>query len=109
MGYSTSANLKSEITAQMLLETLGFEKTSQIMPLNINADDPDDTGKIQMPSREHVSMTMTPIKDLLAYTSDRKLRGGSNNWAVAPALSATGSTLFSGDPHLDPRMLPGVW
>jgi len=52
---------------------------------------------------------MTGIWDLLAYTGDRKLRAGSNNWAVSPAFSASGSTILSGDPHLDPRILPGVF
>ena len=52
---------------------------------------------------------MIDIKDLMAYTSDRKLRAGSNNWAVSPALSASGKAILSGDPHLDPRILPGVF
>ncbi len=109
MGYSTSANLSTEITAQMLLETLGYEKISQLMPVNINADDPDDIGKMPMPPRENLSMVISGIKDLMAYAGDRKLRAGSNNWAIAPGLSSTGSTVLSGDPHLDPRILPGVW
>jgi penicillin amidase len=109
MGYSSSANLNSEIVAQMLLETLGYEKTSQLMPVNINADDPDDTGKMKMPPQENLSMAKTSIKDLLAYTSDRTLRAGSNNWAVSPARSKSKSTILSGDPHLDTRILPGVW
>jgi penicillin G amidase len=33
---------------------------------------------------------------------------GSNNWAVSGALSATGSPLIAGDPHLPPSM-PGIW
>ena len=34
---------------------------------------------------------------------------GSNNWAVSRrALSATGSPLIAGDPHLPPSM-PGIW
>ena len=33
---------------------------------------------------------------------------GSNNWAVTGALSATGSPLIAGDPHLPPSM-PGIW
>jgi penicillin G amidase len=33
---------------------------------------------------------------------------GSNNWAVSGALSATGSPLIAGDPHLSPSM-PGIW
>ena len=109
MGYSTAANLSTEITAQMLLETLGLEKASEIMPININPDDPDDTGEMIMPSKERVLASLTDIKELLAYSSDRKLRAGSNNWAVSPALSKNSSTIFAGDPHLDPRMLPGVF
>ncbi|MCP4717843.1 MAG: penicillin acylase family protein, partial [Desulfobacteraceae bacterium] len=100
MGYSTAANLNTEIVSQMLLETLGYEKASQIMPININADDPDDTGKIQLPPKESLSLSYTGIKDLMAYTFDRKLRAGSNNWAVSPALSASGKAILSGDPHL---------
>ncbi|MEN8210564.1 MAG: penicillin acylase family protein [Thermodesulfobacteriota bacterium] len=109
MGYSTSANLNSEIVSQMLLETLGFEKVSQIMPVNINDDDPYDTGDIQLPLKEQLSLSKTNIENLMAYTSDRKLRAGSNNWAVSPTLSASGKAILSGDPHLDPRSLPGVW
>jgi penicillin amidase len=33
---------------------------------------------------------------------------GSNNWAVSGALSANGSPLIAGDPHLSPSM-PGLW
>ncbi len=33
---------------------------------------------------------------------------GSNNWAVSGKLSATGSPLIAGDPHLPPSM-PGIW
>ena len=109
MGYSTAANLSTEITAQMLLQTLGHEKTAMLMPLNINADDKDDTGDIPMPSKDRMSMSTTGIQNLLAFTQDRNLRAGSNNWAVSPARSTTGSTILSGDPHLDPRVLPGVF
>ncbi len=33
---------------------------------------------------------------------------GSNNWAVSGSLSATGSPLIAGDPHL-PQSMPGIW
>jgi penicillin amidase len=33
---------------------------------------------------------------------------GSNNWAVSGALTATGSPLMAGDPHL-PQSMPGIW
>ena len=109
MGYSTAANLGTEITAQMLLETLGYENASRLMPMNINADDPDDTGDFTMPPKERLSALLPAIKDISAYTQDGTLRVGSNNWAISPALSATGKAVLCGDPHLDPRILPGVW
>ncbi len=33
---------------------------------------------------------------------------GSNNWAISPKRSATGSALLAGDPHL-PGGMPGIW
>jgi penicillin G amidase len=33
---------------------------------------------------------------------------GSNNWAVAPAKSSTGTALLAGDPHLE-LTLPSIW
>jgi penicillin amidase len=109
MGYSTAANLGTEITAQMLLETLGYETASRLMPVNINADDPEDTGDFAMPSKENLSASLPTIRELSAYAQNGTHRVGSNNWAVSPALSATGKAVLCGDPHLDPRILPGVW
>jgi penicillin amidase len=109
MGYSTAANLSTEIVSQMLLDTLGYEKTAMLLPLNINVDDPDDKGFIAMPPKENLGLALPFDPGLLAYAGDRNLRVGSNNWAVAPEKSATGSALLAGDPHLDPRILPGVW
>ena len=109
MGYSTAANLSTEIISQMLLDTLGYEKTAMLLPLNINVDDPYDKGVIAMPPKENLGLALPFDPGLLAYAGDRNLRVGSNNWAVAPEKSATGSALLAGDPHLDPRILPGVW
>ncbi|MFA5906088.1 MAG: penicillin acylase family protein, partial [Desulfobacula sp.] len=112
MGYSTAANLGTEISAQMLLETLGYETAARLMPVNINADDPGDTGGFAMPPKETLSASLPAIREISAYADDatlRALRAGSNNWAVSPALSATGKAVLCGDPHLDPRILPGVW
>ena len=33
----------------------------------------------------------------------------SNNWAVAPSLSATGHALQANDPHLEVNRLPAIW
>ena len=34
---------------------------------------------------------------------------GSNNWAVSGSKSASGSPIISNDPHLDARLLPGIF
>ncbi len=109
MGYSTAANLTTEIISQMLLDTLGYEKTAMLLPLNMNLDDPDDKGLIVMPPKENLGSSLPFDPGLLAFTRDRILRVGSNNWAVSPEKSVTGSAMLAGDPHLDPRILPGVW
>ena len=109
MGYSTAANLTTEVIAQMLLDTLGVEKTALMLPRNINVDDPADTGETAMPPKEDLDLAFSGAPELMAFARDRKLRVGSNNWAMAPAKSRTGAAVLSGDPHLDPRMLPGVW
>ena len=49
MGYSTSANLKTEITAQMLFETVGHKKLLELLPINKNPDNPEDNGKTEIP------------------------------------------------------------
>ena len=34
---------------------------------------------------------------------------GSNNWAIGKSRSASGAAVLVNDPHLDARMLPGIW
>lgn len=109
MGYSTAANLGTEIISQMLLETLGYDTLKTLMPVNINPDDPGDSGIFAMPPKESLSALLPAAAGLTAYQGDKALLMGSNNWAIAPALSATGKAVLCGDPHLDPRILPGVW
>ncbi len=46
---------------------------------------------------------------LLAVAPERSADAiGSNNWAVAPSRSASGSALLAGDPHLE-LTLPSIW
>ncbi|MEX1301755.1 MAG: penicillin acylase family protein, partial [Desulfotignum sp.] len=136
LGYATAANLDTELIIQMLLDTVGYDRTCQILPLNIHPDDPADTGEwtnipppdmlIRLnpdvrqdpdsvrPDTDHRSQPDPDRPDISVprvawYLSDRYLRAGSNNWAVSPARSATGKAFLCGDTHLDPRVLPGVW
>ncbi len=110
MGFSTSANIHTEIVSQMLIEAVGLNKAMEIMPININPDDPTDKNA-SSPHALAVSygFPLSDYEKLFAITNDRHLRVGSNNWAVSPGLSSGGKPVLAGDPHLDTRILPGVW
>ncbi|MBT3260082.1 MAG: penicillin acylase family protein, partial [Deltaproteobacteria bacterium] len=110
MGFSTSANIKTEVVAQMLIEAVGPDKAMEIMPININPDDlPFKKQPAPHAARISYGFPFSDYEKLLAFTNDRHLRVGSNNWAVSPALSPSGKPILAGDPHLDTRILPGVW
>ena len=110
MGYSTSANLKTEIITQMLVETVGPDKAAEILPININPDDPGDFGQTLIPALGRSSdYSLKADENLLALIRDLPLRLGSNNWVVSPKLSPGPKPILASDPHLDPRILPGVW
>ena len=110
MGFSTSANIKTEVVAQMLMEAVGPDKAMEIMPININPDDPPFKKQPSPPAAKvSYGFSFSDYEKLLAFTSDRHLRVGSNNWAVSPRLSTGGKPVLAGDPHLDTRILPGVW
>ncbi len=109
MGYSTAANMEAEIISQMLLNTLGHEKALTLLPVNINPDDYSDTG--QLPLINEASAVPVPLDTsrLLAYTRGRALHTSSNNWVTGPGPAKTDLPVLAGDPHMDTRILPGVW
>ena len=43
------------------------------------------------------------------YLSSSSFMVGSNDWATGPRLSPNGKCVVANDPHLDSRLLPGVW
>jgi penicillin amidase len=110
MSWDTAANIETEIIAQMLVEKVGLEKAKEILPLNINPDD-ELKGKasVQLPVSEIAGLNFSADRNLLAFLEDKPLQVGSNNWAVGPQLSPGGKPIVSNDPHLDARILPGVW
>jgi penicillin G amidase len=108
MSWDSAANLETEIIAQLLVEKLGPEKAKEIFPLNLNPDDPPGSeAHTAIPA--WVPLGLHPEKDehLMAYSKDRSLGLGSNNWVVGPSLSAGARPIVANDPHLDARMLPG--
>jgi penicillin amidase len=115
MGWSTAANVKDEIIAQLLVETLGSEKARELFPLNINPDTENTcrpakkTADGSLPENTHLDLASDPF--LMSLWRDRfsGLHIGSNNWVVGPALSVSGKPVVANDPHLDARILPGPW
>jgi penicillin amidase len=110
MSWGSSANVQTEIIAQMLVDKLGMEKAQEIFPLNVN---PDEKGGKRA---DNGNRTVAFEKIGLAWASDGMswpggmgLRIGSNNWAVGPKSSTGGKPVVANDPHLDARTLPPPW
>jgi penicillin amidase len=110
MSWGTSANLGTEIIAQMLVEKLGPKRAGEIFPLNINPDDPV-AGISQKPLNvdDPVRLGLVSDKQIMGYLADRLFEIGSNNWAVGAKQSPSGKPIVANDPHLDARILPGPW
>jgi penicillin amidase len=110
MSWDTAANIETEIIAQMLVEKVGPEKAKEIFPLTINPEDPSKEASLfRSRGRESEGLNFASEKNLLAFLQEKPLQLGSNNWAVGPQLSPGGKPIVSNDPHLDARILPGVW
>jgi len=106
----------------LLNKQLGADLTSEwfpILPPNVQA--PYDPGPYSKPSLSPIGQlpapqsTMNgdaaqPLYDRLAALPQGLVAtgGASNNWAVAPAKSASGGALLAGDPHLH-LTLPAIW
>lgn len=112
MSWDTSANLKTEIIAQMLVEKLGPEKAMEIFPLNINPDDEEN------PDQARHFADPIEISRIKGFSTDKNLsalllRGakemGSNNWIAGPGMTRSGKPIACYDPHLEANMLPGPW
>lgn len=106
LSWSTSANLKAEIIAQMLVDRLGREKALEIFPLNLHPEDPPDTAPAAAPVAPAARLGLADDPTILAYAQGLGIRWGSNNWVVAGEGGA--KPILANDPHLSPKILPGI-
>lgn len=108
LSWNSSANLKTEIIAQRLIEKLGPQKARDFFPLNINPDDPEKISR-DNPGWGGESMGLELGGDpiLTGFLETGSLSVGSNNWVVGPKASPGGKPILANDPHLDARILPG--
>ncbi len=111
MGWSSAANLETEVIARMLLEKLGEAKARELFPLNVNPDDPRPAKPRPPNASGGSTFTLAGDGALLALLKDAEgpLRVGSNNWVMGGARSTGGKPILANDPHLDARILPGPW
>jgi len=111
-NWSQAANFKAELTMQKLIDKFGAERAgAELAPVNVNPD-----RKLQpVIVGQAGSAAQLGLQDehFLAGLGDGGLSGplgmGSNNWAVGKSRSASAAAVLVNDPHLDARMLPGVW
>ncbi len=123
MSWDTSANVRSEIISQALIDAVGPDRAAQIFPINVNPDVAAEGGQESVSVRSFFDSAAAAVpsrasgQDRLNVLQDRRLTSllaggslhvGSNNWVTGPSRSVGEHAILSGDPHLDPRMLPGI-
>jgi penicillin G amidase len=108
MSWDSSANLKSEIIAQMLIERLGEARAGEIFPLNINPDDQEHPAEADLPASA-AAVRISADAMLMGFLHNGAKEIGSNNWVTGPAQSDGGKPIVSNDPHLETGILPGIW
>jgi len=113
-NWTQAANFKAELTMQKLIDKFGADKAlRELAPLNVNPFRTqqsvivgDAAGAQRLGDVELLAGLDAP-DSLLAPLAP--LAVGSNNWAVGKSRSASGAAVLVNDPHLDARLLPGVW
>jgi penicillin amidase len=104
LAFGLSTNWERELLRADMVRALGPELTARLDP-TYPLDNPIVT---QEPwSGDGIAMVeqIDAVRGALGLASEAS---GSNNWAVAGRLSATGGPLIAGDPHMPPSM-PGIW
>jgi len=115
VNWSQAANFKAELTMQKLIDKFGADKAlRELAPVNVNplrTQQPVIVGAAAPAARPlgevHLLAGLDePNAPLAPWVP---LAVGSNNWAVGKSRTASGAAVLVNDPHLDARMLPGVW
>ncbi len=113
-NWTQAANFKAELTMQQLIDKFGAEKAlRELAPVNVN---PLRTQQPVIVGDAALALPLGDIELLAGLGGADSLLAplaplavGSNNWAVGKSRSASGAAVLVNDPHLDARMLPGVW
>jgi penicillin G amidase len=104
LAFGLSTNWERELLRADMVRELGPELTSLLDPA-YPAANPVVTQEAWSGDGLAIVEQIDAVRRSMGLAAEAS---GSNNWAVSGALSATGSPLIAGDPHLPPSM-PGIW
>jgi penicillin G amidase len=104
LAFGLSTNWEKELLRSDMTRELGPELAARLDP-GYPADSPIVTTEPWSGDGLELAEQIDAIRRGIGLAAEAS---GSNNWAVSGALSATGSPLLAGDPHLPPSM-PGIW
>lgn len=104
LAFGLSTNWERELLRADMLRELGPELAARLDP-TYPADNPIVTQEHWSGDGLAIVEQIDAVRRSMGLAAEAS---GSNNWAVSGALSATGSPLIAGDPHLPPSM-PGIW
>jgi penicillin amidase len=104
LAFGLSTNWERELLRADMVRTLGPELTAKLDP-TYPVDNPVVTQELWSGDGLAIVEQIDAVRRSLGLAAEAS---GSNNWAVSGKLSATGTPLIAGDPHLPPSM-PGIW
>src|SRR6476646_7912707 len=104
LAFGLSTNWEKELLRADMTRALGPELAAKLDP-GYPADNPVVTQEPWSGDGLALAEQIDAVRRKVGMAAEAS---GSHNWAVSGALSATGSPLIAGDPHLPPSM-PGIW
>jgi penicillin amidase len=104
LAFGLSTNWEKELLRSDMTRALGPELAARLDP-GYPADNPIVTAEAWSGDGLGLAEQIDAVRRRIGFAAEAS---GSNNWAVSGALSATGSPLLAGDPHL-PQSMPGIW
>ncbi|MEM1112444.1 MAG: penicillin acylase family protein [Pseudomonadota bacterium] len=111
LGWASAANFDAELIAHQVIEAIGESAFEEIAPLTVNPDDAESE-RLRGVRREISAPQSARIAAPAAWTRQgirQQGIGGSNNWAVSGKKAGLPAAVVTNDPHLDSRVLPGLW
>jgi penicillin G amidase len=104
LAFGLSTNWEKELLRADMTRELGPELAAKLDP-GYPAENPVVTQEPWSGDGLGLAEQIDAVRRGIGFAAEAS---GSNNWAVSGSLSATGSPLLAGDPHLPPSM-PGIW